>query len=397
MTFPHTRRLAAVGIAAALATTMMGGPAWAAPGTGSILKSANAIPGSYIVVLKDKAAGGRAGTAQAGVAAVAKTLAGRYGATVTHTYGDALNGFAAKLSEKDALRLAADPSVEYVEQDAVVTLDATQTNPPWGLDRIDQRALPLSASYTYISTGANVTAYIIDTGIRITHTQFGGRASYGFDAVDGSLPADDCNGHGTHVSGTTGGSTYGVAKNVRLIAVRVLDCAGSGTLAGVVNGINWVTGNHAAGVPAVANMSLGGSLNTSINNAVTNSIADGVTYAVAAGNSNANACNFSPASTPNAITVGATQSNDARASFSNFGSCVDIWAPGVGVLSSYNTSDTATATLSGTSMASPHVAGAAARVLQNNPTWTPLQVRNFLVSNATATAVGPLLWMSPTA
>src|SRR5262249_31160264 len=162
--------------------------------------------------------GGRAGTAQFGVGAVATTLADRYGATVRHTYGDALNGFSAQLSEKDAKRLAADPSVAYVEQDGVVSIDATQTNPPWGLDRIDQRALPLSASYTYISTGTNVTAYIIDTGIRTTHTNFGGRAVHGFDAVDNALPADDCNGHGTHVAGTTGGSTYGVAKNVRLVA-----------------------------------------------------------------------------------------------------------------------------------------------------------------------------------
>ncbi len=400
MTFPHMHRLAAFGFAtaAALASIMIGSPASAAANAeGQILRTANAVPGSYIVVLKDTAVGGQVGTQQTAVAAVAKTLAGRYGATVSHTYGDALNGFSAQLSEKAAKRLAADPSVAYVEEDGVFTIDATQNNPPWGLDRIDQRALPLSTTYTYISTGTGVTAYIIDTGIRTTHTNFGGRAVHGFDAIDNALPADDCNGHGTHVAGTTGGSTYGVAKNVRLVAVRVLNCAGSGTWAQVIAGINWVTSNHQAGQPAVANMSLGGGLMASVNNAVTASIADGVTYAVAAGNSNANACNFSPASTPNAITVGATGSNDARASFSNFGTCVDIWAPGVGVLSSYYTSNTATATLSGTSMASPHVAGAAARVLQNNPTWTPLQVRNFLVSTASPVAVGPLLWVSPTA
>ena len=398
MTFPHTHRLAAFGIAAAatLATVIIGSPASAAAGTGEILRTANAIPGSYIVVLKDKAVGGRAGTSRAAVATAANTLAGRYGATVRHTYGDALNGFSAQLTEQAAKRLAADPSVAYVEEDGVFTLQTTQTNPPWGLDRIDQHPLPLNAAYTYVSTGTNVTAYIIDTGIRIAHNEFGGRAVYGFDAVDGSLPADDCNGHGTHVAGTTGGRTYGVAKNVRLVAVRVLDCNGSGSFAGVIAGINWVTSNHQAGQPAVANMSLGGGLNTAVNSAVTSSIADGVTYAVAAGNSNANACNFSPASTPNAITVGATARNDTRASFSNFGTCVDIWAPGVGILSAYNTSNTATATLSGTSMASPHVAGAAARVLQNNPAWTPLQVRNFLVSTATAVAVGPLLYVSPT-
>ena len=402
MTFPLTygRRLAAVGIfaATAVASVMAAGPVSAAPATGNILHSggATAVPGSYIVVLKDTAVGGRAGTQQAAVAATAKTLAGRYGATLRYTYGDALNGFAAHLSEKAAKRLAADPSVAYVEQDHTVSALATQTNPPWGLDRIDQRALPLNAAYSYTTTGAGVTAYIIDTGIRTTHVDFGGRAVHGYDAIDNALPADDCNGHGTHVAGTTGGRTYGVAKGVRLVAVRVLNCAGSGTWAQVIAGINWVTSNHAAGAPAVANMSLGGGLNSSVNSAVTNSIADGVSYAVAAGNSNANACNYSPASTPNAITVGATGSNDARASFSNFGTCVDIWAPGVGVLSAYYTSDTATASLSGTSMASPHVAGAAARVLQTNPAWTPLQVRNYLVNNGSAVGVGRLLYLAPT-
>jgi subtilisin family serine protease len=396
MTSPITHRLAAIGVAAVatLASVMIGSPATAA--TGTILRTADAVPGSYIVVLKDSAVGGRAGTRQVAVSAVATTLAGRYGAIVRHTYGDALNGFSAQLSEKDAKRLAADPSVAYVEEDGVVSIDVTQANPPWGLDRIDQRALPLNQQYTYVSTGTGVTAYIIDTGIRISHTDFGGRAVHGFDAIDNALPADDCNGHGTHVAGTTGGRIYGVAKNVRLVGVRVLNCAGSGTWAQVIAGINWVTSNHQAGQPAVANMSLGGSVNTSVNNAVTNSIADGVSYAVAAGNSNANACNFSPASTPNAITVGATANTDARASFSNFGSCVDIWAPGVGILSAYYPSNTATATLSGTSMASPHVAGAAARVLQNNPAWSPAQVRNHLVSTATPTAVGGLLYVAPT-
>ncbi len=396
MTSVHKRRLTAFGFvaAAALLGTMVASPASAA--TGEILRSENAVAGSYIVVLKDSAVGGRAGTQQAGVAAAATTLAAKYGATVRHTYGDALNGFAAQLSEKAAKRLAADPAVAYVEQDGLVSTTATQTNPPWGLDRIDQRALPLNQAYTYVSTGTGVTAYIIDTGIRISHTDFGGRASHGFDAIDNTLPADDCNGHGTHVAGTTGGRVYGVAKNVRLVGVRVLNCAGSGTWAQVIAGINWVTSNHQTGQPAVANMSLGGSFNASVNNAVANSIADGVTYAVAAGNSNANACNFSPASTPTAITVGATTNTDAKASFSNTGSCVDIWAPGVGILSAWYTSNTATSSLSGTSMASPHVAGAAARVLQNNPAWPPAQVASYLVANATPIAVGRLLYLAPT-
>jgi subtilisin family serine protease len=399
--------LAAFGVftAAAVATAMVGTPAGAAPATGEILHAggANAVKDSYIVVLKDTAVGGRAGTRQAAVASSATTLADRYGATVGHVYGTALNGFEARLSEKAAKRLAADPAVAYVEQNQTVALNATQTNPPWGLDRIDQTALPLNSAYSYTSTGAGVTAYIIDTGILTSHNDFGGRAVDGYDAVDNALPAADCNGHGTHVAGTVGGTTYGVAKGVRLVAVRVLNCSGSGTNAGVIAGVNWVTSNHQAGAPAVANMSLGGGLNTSLNTAVANSIADGVTYAVAAGNSNANACNYSPAAVPTAITVGATQSNGARASYSNYGTCVDIFAPGTSVLSAWYTSNTATNTISGTSMASPHVAGGAARVLQNNPSWTPAQVASHLNSTAsTGTVTSPgtgspnrLLYLSP--
>ncbi|WP_036375774.1 S8 family peptidase [Micromonospora sp. ATCC 39149] len=393
MTLPRTspRRLAAFGVltAAAMAAATVGAPASAAPATGDILYagSPTAVKDSYIVVLKDSTVGGRAGTQASAVANAASTLAGRYGATVGHVYGEALNGFEVRLSERAAKRLAADPAVAYVEQNQTVTTTATQTNPPWGLDRIDQAALPLSGTYSYTSTGSGIVVYIIDTGIRTTHSQFGGRAVDGYDAVDNALPAADCNGHGTHVAGTVGGSTYGVAKSARLVAVRVLNCSGSGTTAGVIAGVNWVTSHHQAGQPAAANMSLGGGLNTSLNSAVANSIADGVTYAVAAGNSNANACNYSPAAVPTAITVGATQSNGARASYSNWGTCVDIFAPGSNVLSAWYTSDTATNTISGTSMAAPHVAGAAARVLQNNPSWTPAQVASYLVSTATTGTV----------
>ncbi|MFI6227999.1 S8 family peptidase [Micromonospora echinospora] len=384
LTRTHRGRTAALGVVAvsAMVTAMIGTPAAAAPTTGRILDagSATAVADSYIVVLKDSAVGGTAGRAKAAVASKAATLAERYRATVRDVWGDALNGFSVHASERTAKRLAADPAVAYVEQDGTVQTTTTQSpTPSWGLDRIDQHPLPLNNSYSYTSTGSGVVAYIIDTGIRTTHTDFGGRAVHGYDAVDGALPADDCNGHGTHVAGTVGGTSYGVAKNVRLVAVRVLNCAGSGTLAGVISGINWVTSNHVSG-PAVANMSLGSALNTSVNAAVTNSIADGVTYVVAAGNSNADACNFSPASTPNAITVGATDSNDIRASYSNWGNCVDIYAPGTGITSAWITSTTATNTISGTSMASPHVAGAAARVLQVNPAWTPIQVRNYLVT-----------------
>ncbi|HYU58636.1 MAG TPA: S8 family peptidase, partial [Actinomycetota bacterium] len=225
--------------------------------------------------------------------------------------------------------------------------------------------------------------YIIDTGIRITHSLFGGRASYGYDAVDGSLPADDCNGHGTHVSGTVGSSTYGVAKGVSLVAVRVLNCQGSGTYAQVIAGVNWVTGDHLTGQPAVANMSLGGGPSASLDTAVKNSITDGVTYAIAAGNSNRKACNYSPARVAAALTVGATTSTDARASYSNWGTCLDLFAPGSSITSTWNTSDTATNTISGTSMATPHVAGVAALYLQGNPTASPATVGNTVISSAT--------------
>ncbi|WP_329108760.1 S8 family peptidase [Micromonospora sp. NBC_01699] len=410
MTSPRTpqRRLAAIGtvIATTVATVMVAGPVAAAPATGDIRVHAGttAVPGSYIVVLKDSAVGGRAGTRQAQVSSQAGSLAARYGGSTGHVYGAALNGFEARLSESAAKRLAADPAVAYVEQNYTVTTSVTQTNPPWGLDRIDQPNLPLSATYSYVRNGSGVVAYIIDTGIRISHSEFGGRATYGYDAVDGLLPADDCNGHGTHVAGTVGGRTYGVAKGVRLVAVRVLDCLGSGNLGGVIAGVNWVTSNHGPGQPAVANMSLGGALNGSINTAVQNSILDGVSYAVAAGNNNQPACNYSPAAVGTALTVGATQSNDIRASFSNYGTCLDLFAPGVGVLSAWYTSDTATANLQGTSMAAPHVAGAAARVLQGNPGWSPATVHSYITSTATpGVVINPgagspnrLLYLPPT-
>ncbi|HST23868.1 MAG TPA: S8 family peptidase, partial [Blastocatellia bacterium] len=245
----------------------------------------------------------------------------------------------------------------------------------------DQADLPLSNSYSYTTTGSGVNVYIIDTGIRRTHTQFGGRAFVGFDAVGDGQNTNDCNGHGTHVAGTVGGSTTGVAKAVRLFAVRVLNCSGSGTNSGVIAGVNWVTSNRI--LPAVANMSLGGGVSTALDTAVRNSIASGVTYAIAAGNSNTNASNSSPARVAEAITVGSSTINDARSSFSNFGSVVDIFAPGSSIVSAWFTSDTAGATLSGTSMASPHVAGVAARVLQSSPGSSPATVRNTIVNAAT--------------
>jgi len=285
------------------------------------------------------------------------------------------------MSDEQAVALSDDPRVKFVEEDSVMWATTTQSNPPWGLDRIGQRDLPLNQTYSYTTTGSGVNAYIIDTGIRTTHTQFGGRASVGFDAVGDGQNGNDCNGHGTHVSGTVGGSTFGVAKAVRLFAVRVLSCSGSGSNAGVIAGVDWVTAHRVR--PAVANMSLGGGASAALDTAVRNSIASGVTYAIAAGNSNVNAANSSPARVGEAITVGATTMTDARSSFSNFGSVVDIFAPGSAILSAWRTSDTATNTISGTSMATPHVAGVAARFLQSNPTASPAAVRNELVAQAT--------------
>ncbi|MEO5883904.1 MAG: S8 family peptidase [Candidatus Limnocylindrales bacterium] len=330
--------------------------------------------GQYIVILKDSASR---------PARVASDHGQRYGVSVTRVYTHALNGYAARIDGDQLQALRADRSVANVVPDGIATIDETQTGATWGLDRIDQRKLPLSTTFTYTNTGAGVTAYVIDTGIRLSHAEFGGRARSGWDFVDNDPVAIDCNGHGTHVAGTVGGSTYGVAKGVDLVAVRVLDCAGSGLWSGVIAGIDFVTAEHQPGEPAVANMSLGGGANLAVDLAVKNSIADGVAYAVAAGNSNAPACQFSPARVPEAMTSAASTSTDAKASFSNWGSCVDWFAPGQAITSAWSTGDSSTKTISGTSMASPHTAGVAALYLEGSPAASPATVAGALRSGAT--------------
>ncbi|MER7914566.1 MULTISPECIES: S8 family peptidase [unclassified Streptomyces] len=371
---------------AALLGTFAAVPAQAAPAApaeGTVLAagSADAVPGSYIVTLK-QGAGFKAGSDKG------RKLISAYGGTVRKTFGSALNGYTATLDATAARRLAADPSVASVEQNQVVRSDATQNNAPWGLDRIDQANLPLSGTYTYPdSAGAGVTAYVIDTGVRISHSELAGRAVNGYDAVEGDTVAQDGNGHGTHVATTVAGTTYGVAKKAKVVAVRVLDNNGSGTTAGVIAGIDWVTSHHTAGVPAVANLSLGGGASTTLDNAVRRSIADGITYAVAAGNSGANASSSSPARVTEALTVGATGNNDAKSSWSNYGSVLDLFAPGVSITAGWHTGDSATNTISGTSMAAPHVAGAAAIYLAGHPSATPAQVATALVNGATPNKV----------
>ena len=368
--------LAAAGAAAAGSGTTgpaaVGKPRPAPAAEVSTSGAGQAVRGQYIVVF-------RPGTR--GAADLARSLTREHGGALLHTYTSALQGFAARLPEGRAAALARNPNVVSVEQDRTVTVADTQTGATWGLDRSDQRSLPLDGAYTDGNEGAGVHLYVVDTGVRLDHTQFTGRLGAGYDAVTSGGSANDCNGHGTHVAGTAGGSTYGIADKVVLHPVRVLDCNGSGTNAGVIAGVDWVRAR--AVKPAVANMSLGGAASSALDTAVNNAINAGITFVVAAGNSNTNACTSSPARVAAALTVGATTSSDARSSFSNYGSCLDLFAPGTSITSAWSTGATAVKTISGTSMASPHVAGAAALHLSANPGASPAAVRNAVVAAGT--------------
>lgn len=352
-----------------------------------VFAASSPIPGRYIVVFKDSVTNPAAETAK-----LMRDLHGQ----VHHTYSTALKGFAATLPNAALPSLRNNPLVASIEQDQTVALNqvtSPENQATWGLDRIDQADRPLDSQYHFNTTGAGVTAFIIDTGIRADHTEFSSRLQPGYNAVADTNGTNDCNGHGTHVAGTVGGVTWGVAKAVSLIPVRVLDCSGSGFTSGVIAGIDWAASSTSR--PAVANLSLGGSFSSTLNAAVAGAVTKGITMVVAAGNSSANACNASPASEPSAITVGATTSSDAMASYSNYGSCVDIFAPGSSITSAWHTGATAFNTISGTSMASPHVAGVAALVLATSPGSSPAAVAAFLASNATSNRLSALGTGSP--
>lgn len=352
------------------------------------------VPGRYIVVLKPEAARlTREQGSKPSVRDLARGMSGQHGATLLRDYGYALRGFAVRAGDEALARLIADPRVAYVEEDGVASIYTSpaypvpqQLNAPWGLDRIDQRPTAGDGTYSYATLASNVHAYVIDTGIRSTHAEFGQRVGEGFTPINDGRGTSDCHGHGTHVAGTIGGATYGVAKGVQLHPVRVLGCDGAGTWSDIIAGVDWVAAHHLS--PAVANLSLGGPASDAVDTAVANLVASGVTVVVAAGNAGGDACYFSPARAPAAITVGSTRNDDGRSYFSNYGSCVDLFAPGSSILSASNASDTSSAVMSGTSMAAPHVAGVAAMILADMPTLPPADVAQSLRNSATKSVLG---------
>lgn len=393
----HTRRFACFTTFGALALTMSACQDLAAPESVAIdgpsaspvpivQSTVSAIPDEYIVSFED-------GTTDIG--GRANALAKAHGADVHRTYSTALKGFSAHMSAQAAAAMRNDPNVALVEPDQVVSIASVQLGAPWGLDRIDQVSATLDGSYNYSATGTGVNAYIIDTGIRHTHTQFGGRVVPAFSVVNDAYGPDGCQWHGTHVAGVVGGTTYGVAKNVTLYSVRVTpDCTASMVISDVIAGVDWVTSNHKS--PAVALLSLSTGLSLSLNTAVQNSINSGVTYAVAAGNNaGADACNYSPASTSGALTVAAITGQDAQANYSNVGACVDLYAPGTQIAAPINTDDSSIGLYSGTSQAAAFVAGAAALYLQANPSASPAQVNQAITSGATTGTVTLLTGATP--
>ncbi|MEU4445178.1 PKD domain-containing protein [Actinosynnema sp. NPDC050801] len=388
MSASHARGKRMAGVRTGLASTMalalsVVGAGAAQATEGQILSGGarGAVDGSYIVVLDGVPS--TAASAQAAVSAQATDLAGEYGGEVSHVYSAALRGFSVRMSERQAKRLAADPAVRYVEQNGIAR--ATET---WGLDRVDQRDLPLDDGFTAPNDGSGVTAYVLDTGMDFRHPDLEGRASSGYDFIDNDSDASDCHGHGTHVGGTIGSKTYGVAKNVELVSVRVLDCNSSGPWDKIIAGIDWVTDN--APQAAVGNMSLGGSRATAVDQAVTNSVRAGVAWAIAAGNNGQNACNVSPAAAEGVLTVAATDNGDRRSvwsssSSSNYGSCVELFAPGSNITSA--TKGGGTAAWNGTSMATPHVAGALALVTSANPGISVADANAKVLDTATVNKV----------